>query len=161
MKQSGNKRWHSTETSQISTSDFILRAIDQKKSRISWHNKPCHSLKKTGEHRSISFCTPMVRKLSFSEILSSPYQLCFIWYITSGQWCTARKLSWSITIQYLCKWPTNCLSNCSTACYEDDTKLLLSLTVNDSACVIESVNSDLQRIRNWCFDNWVVYYVAN
>ena len=52
VKQSGNKRWHSTETSKISTTDFILRAIDQKKSRISWykqsfwHYKPCNSLKK-------------------------------------------------------------------------------------------------------------------
>ena len=25
--------------------------------------------------------------------------------------------------------------------------------MNDSACVIESVNTDLQRIRNWYFDN--------
>ena len=31
VKQSGNKRWHSTETSPISTTDFILCAIDQKK----------------------------------------------------------------------------------------------------------------------------------
>ena len=30
-KQSGNKRWHSTETALISSTDFVLRAIDQKK----------------------------------------------------------------------------------------------------------------------------------
>ena len=35
----------------------------------------------------------------------------------------------------------------------DDTKLRLSLTVNDCVGVIESVNSNLQLIRNWCFDN--------
>lgn len=29
----------------------------------------------------------------------------------------------------------------------------LSFTLNDSARVIESVNTDLQRIRNWYFDN--------
>ena len=29
--QSGNKKWHSTETSLIDTSDRILTAIDQKK----------------------------------------------------------------------------------------------------------------------------------
>ena len=52
VKQSGNKRWHSTGTSQISTTDFILCAIDQKKSRIFWYKqsfwpyKPCNSLKK-------------------------------------------------------------------------------------------------------------------
>ena len=33
------------------------------------------------------------------------------------------------------------------------TKLLLSLTVNDFAWITQSVNSDLQRIRNWCFNN--------
>ena len=33
------------------------------------------------------------------------------------------------------------------------TKLLLSLTVNDSPWITQSVNSDLQRIRNWCFNN--------
>ena len=33
------------------------------------------------------------------------------------------------------------------------TKLLLSFTVNDSAWTTQSVNSDLQRIRNWCFNN--------
>ena len=47
----------------------------------------------------------------------------------------------------------NVCKNCSTACYFDDTKPLLSFTVNDSARVIESVNTDLQRIRNWYFDN--------
>ena len=29
----------------------------------------------------------------------------------------------------------------------------LKFTLNDSARVIESVNTDLQRIRNWYFDN--------
>ena len=33
------------------------------------------------------------------------------------------------------------------------TKLLLSFTKNDSAWITQSLNSDLQRIRNWCFDN--------
>ena len=35
----------------------------------------------------------------------------------------------------------------------DDTKLRSSLTVNDCVGVIESVNFNLQLIRNWCFDN--------
>ena len=47
----------------------------------------------------------------------------------------------------------NVCQNCSTECYVDDTKLLLSFTVNDSTRAMESINSDLQRIRNWCFDN--------
>ena len=35
--------------------------------------------RKTEEHWSITLCTSMVRKLSFSEIPGSPYKLCFIW----------------------------------------------------------------------------------
>ena len=38
----------------------------------------------------------------------------------------------------------NICQNCSTECYVDDTKLLLSFSVNDPAQAIESVNSDLQ-----------------
>lgn len=44
---------------------------------------------------------------------------------------------------------------CSTACYIDDTKLLLSFVVGDSDKAAESVNADLQKIRNWCFDNYL------
>ena len=35
----------------------------------------------------------------------------------------------------------------------DDTKLLLSFSANYSTEAIERVNSDLQRIHDWCFDN--------
>ena len=39
----------------------------------------------------------------------------------------------------------NVYQNCSTAYYVDDITLLLSFTVNDSAWITKSVNSDLQR----------------
>ena len=42
---------------------------------------------------------------------------------------------------------------CSSACYVDGTKLLLSFCVKDSNSAIAEINSDLIRIRNWCFDN--------
>ena len=38
----------------------------------------------------------------------------------------------------------------------DDTKLLLSFTVNNSTCTSESVTSVLKRIRKWCFDNFLM-----
>ena len=47
----------------------------------------------------------------------------------------------------------NVSQNCSTARNMDHSKFLLSFTVNDCVGVIESVNSNLQLIRNWCFDN--------
>ena len=47
----------------------------------------------------------------------------------------------------------NICQDCSTECYVDDTKLLLSFNANDPTQAVERLNSDLQRIRNWCFDN--------
>ena len=38
----------------------------------------------------------------------------------------------------------------------DDTKLLLSFAVNNSAWITESVNSNLQQIRIWFFDNYLM-----
>ena len=87
ITETKRQQWHSTETSLISATDFILRTIDQKKITAVVYldmSKAFDSINhlilftKTGEHRSISLCTPMVRKLSFSEIPSSPYKLCFI-----------------------------------------------------------------------------------
>ena len=51
----------------------------------------------------------------------------------------------------------NICQDCSTECYVDDTKLLLSFNANDPTQAIERLNSDLQRIRNWCFDNCLMH----
>ena len=45
---------------------------------------------------------------------------------------------------------------CSTACYVDDTKLILSFTVDECHATEEKVNADLQRIRDWCFENYLL-----
>lgn len=47
---------------------------------------------------------------------------------------------------------------CSTACYVDDTKikLIISFTVNKSHAAEENINADLQRIRDWCFENYLL-----
>ena len=50
----------------------------------------------------------------------------------------------------------NVCQNCSNACYIDDTKLLLSFAVNNSAWITESVNSNLQQIRIWFFGNYLM-----
>ena len=45
---------------------------------------------------------------------------------------------------------------CSTACYVDDTKLILSFTVNESHAAEGKINADIQRIRDWCFENYLL-----
>ena len=41
----------------------------------------------------------------------------------------------------------------SNACYVDDTKLILSFTVDESHAAKNNINADLRRIRDWCFEN--------
>ena len=43
--------------------------------------------------------------------------------------------------------------NCSTECYVDDTKLFVSFHSQDSRRIVEVMNEDLLRVRNWCFRN--------
>ena len=42
---------------------------------------------------------------------------------------------------------------CSTECYVDGTKLLLSFRVEDADKAKDIIHNDLHLIRNWCFDN--------
>jgi len=43
--------------------------------------------------------------------------------------------------------------NCSSQCYVDDTKLLVSFQLHDQNEAIAKMNKDLLSIRNWCFNN--------
>ena len=45
---------------------------------------------------------------------------------------------------------------CSSTCYADDTKLILSFTVEESHAAADKINDDLQRIRDWCFGNYLL-----
>lgn len=45
---------------------------------------------------------------------------------------------------------------CSTECYVDDTKLLLSLSVGDADKGNDIIHNDLYLIRKWCFDNFLL-----
>ena len=121
VKQSGNKRWHSTETSLISTTDFILCAIDQKKI-IAVVYLDMSKAFDTINHwillknrRTIGLSASALqclRKLSFSEtdqavrinsVLSDKLP------VVSGvpQWSVLGALLFSI---YICKRPTKYLS---------------------------------------------------
>ena len=43
--------------------------------------------------------------------------------------------------------------HCSTDCYVDETKLLMSFQVQDCEPTMAAMNDDLIKLRNWCFDN--------
>ena len=45
---------------------------------------------------------------------------------------------------------------CSSACYIDDTKLILSFTVEESHTTAVKNNDDLQLMRDWCFENYLL-----
>ena len=134
VKQSGNKRWHSTETSPISTTDFILCAIDQKKI-IAVVYLDMSKAFDTINHwillknrRTIGLSASALqclRKLSFSEtdqavrinsVLSDKLP------VVSGvpQGSVLGALLFSIYEEDI---PIVC-QNCLTACCADDTKLL-------------------------------------
>ena len=48
--------------------------------------------------------------------------------------------------------PTVC-DSCNTEGYVDDTKILVSFTVEVSDVAEGNINNDLKKVRNWCFDN--------
>ena len=45
---------------------------------------------------------------------------------------------------------------CSSTCCVDDTKLILSFTVEESHAAADKINADLQRIRDCCFENYLL-----
>lgn len=45
---------------------------------------------------------------------------------------------------------------CSSQCYVDDTKLLVSFKIEDKINAITDMNEDLLNVRNWCFNNYLL-----
>ena len=169
-KQSGNKQWHSTETSLINTTDSILSAMDKKEltavvlldmskafDSIS-HEILLSKLQSVGTspsttkwfHSYLSHRSQVVRIGStISDLLP----------VTSGvpQGSILGPLLFSIYVDDLPSVP----QICSSECYVDDTKLYVSFPLRAQATAINSLNQDLQRICNWCFNNLLRINIAS
>ena len=161
-KQSGNKRFHSTETALIHTTDFILNAMDKKKTTAIVlldmskafdsinHRILLNKLQDVGASNSAlqwfhSYLSNRSQIVRIHSVLSDPLPM------VNGvpQGSILGPILFSIYINNLPKIPRSC----STDCYVDDTKLYMCFPVQDYQSAITEINNDLIKVRNWCCDN--------
>ena len=161
-KQSGNKRFHSTETSLIHTTDFILNAMDKKKitaivlldmskafDSIN-HGIMLNKLQDIGASISAlqwfnSYLSNRTQTVRIHSALSDPLPMVNV--VPQGS--ILGPILFSIYINDLPKIPRSC----STDCYVDDTKLYMCFPVQDYQSAITEINNDLIKVRSWCCDN--------
>ncbi|CAB3980803.1 Hypothetical predicted protein [Paramuricea clavata] len=161
-KQSGNKHLHSTETSVIQTTDMILNAIDKKQLTaivLLDMSKAFDSIDTTTLITKLEDVGASCQAIQwFQSYLTSRYQVVRIQTtlsdpleVKSGvhQGSILGPLLFSIYVNDLPSVP----QQCSPYSYVDDTKLLMSFSLQHQQRAVSEINQDLLRIRNWCFDN--------
>ena len=161
-KQSGNKKWFSTETSLIHTNDAFLKSIDDKKLTacvLLDMSKAFDSVDHQILLRKIQSVDASTSSLKwFNSYLTNRHQVVRIHSSVSDplpvecgvpQGSILGPLLFSIYVNDLPEVPRHC----STECYVDDTKLFVSFNLHDSQRIVQEMNEDLLQVRNWCFGN--------
>ena len=161
-KQSGNKRFHSTETSLIETTDVILEAIDKQNVTalvLLDMSKAFDSL----NHEILLLKLQDIGLSSaalnwFSSYMTNKFQAVRInsqlsdkLLIQSGvpQGSILGPILFNIYVNDLPSFPQCCKSKT----YVDDNKLYITFPVQQRPSTVADMNRDLTTIRNWCFDN--------
>ena len=143
-KQSGNKRFHSTETALIHTTDFILNAMDKKKTTAMRkafdsinHGILLNKLQHVGASNSAlqwfhSYLSNGSQTVRIHSVISDPLPM------VNGvpQGSILGPILFSIYINDLPKIPRSC----STDCYVDDTKLYMCFPVQDYQSAPTEIN---------------------
>ena len=161
-QQCGNKKWNSTETALIQTTDSIPQNIDKKELTAA----VLLDMSKAFESIDHDILITKLRDVGlscssiewFKSYLSLRYQVVKIQASISDQLpVTSGAPQGSILGPLLFSIYTNDLSlvpkHCSTQSYVDDTKLLLNFRLKDQQNIVSKMNEDLQRICQWTFTN--------
>ena len=161
-EQSGNKKYHSTETSLIETTDTFLHAIDKKEVTavvLLDMSKAFDSL----DNKILMLKLQDVGMSSgalnwFSSYLSNIQLVVRINSALSGkltvhsgvpQGSILGPILFSIYVNDLSTIP----QHCSSKVFVNDNKLYTSFPVQQCELAVTDVNEDLRKIRDWCFDN--------
>ena len=112
VHQSGNKKWHSPETSLIYTSDRILTQCNWPKENIScsfswyeqgiWQCQPWHTGQQITRHWLVILCHPVVQEILVKQVPSCAYKYCSFRTPPNEVRCSPRKHPWVVAFYSLC-----------------------------------------------------------
>ena len=160
--QSGNRKYHSTETALLSVTDDLLKAMDEKKISILVlmdmskafdsinHDMLLFKLRSLGVSPSAlewfeSYLKGRYQHVRIGDVASQSLPV----YYGVPQGSILGPVLFTVYINDLLTVPKHCQS----ASYIDDSKLYLKFKTNEQCNAVSAVNSDLTEICKWCCYN--------